>query len=171
MQYLLFMDELRVILLWGVLAFLFCSAGLLIWAPRMRKGWRRVAVRAIGSVLLGLTVIASILVAFFGSLDPPRQHTWVRSKTGKRVALLSHSELRDGAATQLTVKGDWFWRRYVAYDYYGDGDDFIGTTSVRWVDDQHLAITYALDPSGVQQCHPQAGDVEVICDPQPAPKF
>jgi hypothetical protein len=169
--YLLFMDELRANLLWVVLAFLSCSAGLMIWAPRLLKGWRRVAVRTIGSVLLGLIVLVSLLGAFFASVDPPREHTWFRSKTGTRIALLSHSEFRDASATQVTVKGDSYWQRYVAYDYFGDGDDYIGPTSIKWLDDHHLAITYALDPSGVQQCHSQAGDVQVICDPQPAPSF
>ena len=169
--YLLFMDELRANLLWVVLAFLSCSAGLMIWAPRMQKGWRRVVVRTIGSVLLGLIVLVSPLYAFFASVDPPREHTWFKSKTGTRIALLSHSEFRDASATQVTVKGDSYWQRYVAYDYFGDGDDYIGPTSVKWLDDHHLAITYALDPSGVQQCHSQAGDVQVICDPQPAPSF
>lgn len=163
------MDGLRANEVWFVLAFLFCLAGLMIWAPRMQKGRRRIAVRTLGSVLL----TAITMLFFLGAVvfrDPPREHIGFTSKTGARVALLSHSEFRDSSATQVTVKGSNGWR-YIAYDHYGDGDDYMGAKSVRWLDDHHLAITYALDPSGVQECHSQAGDVQIICDPKTTPTF
>jgi hypothetical protein len=169
MRYLLFMDGLRANAWLIVLAFLLCSAALLIWAPRMSKNWRRTAVRTLGSVLLGLLLAIVFFIGVAISGDPPRQHVGFTSVTGSRVALLSHSSLRDGAATQVTVKGDSCCRRYIAYDYYGDGDDYMGATSVKWLDDHHLAIQYVRDPSGVQQCHSQVGDVLILCEPQPNP--
>jgi hypothetical protein len=170
MQYLLFVDELREHAGWIAVAFLFFLAALMIRAPRMQSGFRRAAVRMLGSALFGLLVVLCLLGAAVSG-DPPRQHIGFTSKAGARVALLSHSELRDAAATQVTVNGDCCFRRYVAYEYFGDGDDYVGATSIKWVDDHHLSVTYALDPSGLQKCHPQAGDVQVICNPQPEPEF
>jgi hypothetical protein len=171
MRYLIFMDGLRANAWLIVLVFLFCLAGLLIWAPRMSKRWRRKAARTLGIVLLGLLTILSIPLLSVAAIagDPPRQHIGFASATGSRAALLSHSSFRDGAATQITVKGNSCCRRYIAYNYYGDGDDYRGATSVRWLDDHHLAIRYARDPSGVQECHSQVGDVMILCDPQPDP--
>ena len=37
--------------------------------------------------------------------DPPRQRFVFIAADGSRVALLSHSELRDEAATEVTIKG------------------------------------------------------------------
>jgi hypothetical protein len=168
MRFLLFMDGLRTDAVFVVLVFLFCVGSLMIWAPRMMKSWRRAAIRMLGSLLLGLLAIV-FLIGIVVNGDPPRQHLAFTSATGSRVALLSHSALRDGAATQVTVKGNSCCKRYIAYDYYGDGDDYMGATSVKWLDDHHLAIRYAIDPSGVQKCHSQVGDVLILCEPQPEP--
>jgi len=99
----------------------------------------------------------------------PRQHFIFTSADRTRVALLSHSELRDSAASEVTVKGAGFCTRYVAYRYFGDGDDYAGAKSLEWVDDHHLTIRCVRDPSGVQECRSRVGDVEVLCQPQPDP--
>jgi hypothetical protein len=162
------MDSLREDAVWTGFAFLVCFAGLLIWAPKMSNNWRRKAVHTIGSVLLGLLAIISVpLILFAGST--PRQHFVFRSANGSRVALLSHTELRDSAASEVAVKGDGCCNRYIAYRYFGDGDDYMGAASVRWVDDHHLTIRYVRDASGLQECHSRVGDIEILCDPQPDP--
>ncbi len=169
MRFLLFMDGLRTNAGFIAVAFLFCLGSLMIWAPRSTKGWRRTTIRTLGSVLIGLSAIVVFLIGIFVSGDPPRQHLGFTSATGSKVALLSHSSLRDSSATRVTVKGNSCCKSYIAYDYYGDGDDYMGTTSVRWLDDHHLVIRHALDPSGVQECHSQVGDVLILCEPQPEP--
>lgn len=167
MRYLLFMDGLRQNAPWIVLAFLSCLAGFLIWAPRMPNNWKRKAVRALGVVLVFGLALFPLLGILIGGL-PPRQHFIFTSADRTKVALLSHSELRDSAATEVTVKGGCC-TRYVAYRYFGDGDDYLGAKSLEWVDDHHLAIRYVRDPSGVQDCHSQVADVEILCEPQPDP--
>lgn len=162
------MDGLRENAPWIVLAFLGCLAGFLIWAPRMPNNWKRMAARALGVVLvLGLALFSLAVVLIGGG--PPRQHFIFTSADRTKVALLSHSELRDSAATEVTVKGAGCCTRYVAYRYFGDGDDYVGANSLEWVDDHHLAIRYVRDPSGMQDCHSHVGDVEVLCEPQPDP--
>jgi hypothetical protein len=168
MHYLLFLDELRINAWLIVPTFCVCVALLMIWAPRMIKSWKRLTVRCLGVGLLGLVALV-FFIGFVASGDPPRLHIGFKSSTGSRAALLSHSSLRDGAATRVTVSGYACCRRYIAYEYYGDGDDYMDATSVKWIDDHHLAIRYARDPSGVQECHPQIDDVLILCDPQPDP--
>ena len=127
------------------------------------------AVRVLGVILIcGGLVLSSPVVLFVGA-DPPRQHFMFTSEDRTRAALLSHSELRDGAVTEVTVKGDGCCTRYVAYRYFGDGDDHVGAKSLDWVDDHHLTIRYVRDPSGVQDCRSHVGDVEVLCQLQPEP--
>jgi hypothetical protein len=169
MLYLIFMNGLRENAPWIVLVFLVCIAGLLIWAPKMSNNWKRRASRIIGSVLLGLLAVFSVPLVFFTSIDPPRQHFRFKSSDGSRVALLSHSETRDSSATEITVNADGCCSRYIAYQYYGDGEDYMGGTSVQWIDNHHLVIRYARDPSGIQECHSKVGDIVILCDPRPEP--
>jgi hypothetical protein len=59
--------------------------------------------------------------------------------------------------------------RSIAYHYFGNGDDYMGEKSIEWIDDHHLVIRYVRDPSGVQECHSQVGDIVILCAPKPDP--
>ena len=126
--------------------------------------------RVAGAFLAFVFLCASLVlgVGVLAGADPPREHTAFLSVTGQRVALLSHSSLRDSAATQVSVKVGCC-RKFIAYEYFGDGDDYMDTTSVRWTDDHHLAIRFAVDPTGQQTCRPKVRDVIVSCEPHPDP--
>ena len=169
MRLLLLMDDLRQNAIWAALALLLCIAVILICAPRMANNWKRKAVRALGAVLICACLAILSFFGFFVGADPPRQHFIFMSVDKTKVALLSHSELRDSAATEVTVKGSGCCTRYVTYRYFGDGDDYVGAKSLEWIDDHHLTIRYVRDPSGVQDCHSHVGDVEVLCQLQPEP--
>jgi glucan phosphoethanolaminetransferase (alkaline phosphatase superfamily) len=119
MRYLLFMDQLREYAVWIVLAALLFLSVVLIRAPRMARTWKRTAVRTSGATLLGLVTCISLLFLFFATHDPPTQHIGFTSKSGARVALLTHRETRDSAATRITVKGNGCCSRYLAYEYFG----------------------------------------------------
>jgi hypothetical protein len=61
----------------------------------------------VAGTLLAIVFVGALLVLGVGILmgaDPPREHTGFISATGERVTLLSHSSLRDSAATQVSVK-------------------------------------------------------------------
>jgi hypothetical protein len=171
MRYLLFMDELRQNAVGIVIAALFFISVILIRAPRLSRTWKRTAVRALGLVLLGLVAFISLVFVFFATHDPPIQRIGFTSKSGARVALLSHTESRDAAATRITVKGNGCCSRYLAYEYSGQGDDYVGAQSVQWVDDQHLVIRFARDDYWTQRCSSRAGDVRITCEERPAPTF
>ena len=124
MQFLIFMDGLRADALWMILATMLGLPVYLIWAPKMARGWRKNAMRAAGALLAIVFVCASLALGL-GILmggDPPREHKGFTSATGERVALLSHSTLRDASATEIAVK-QGCCRRLIAYEYFGDGDD------------------------------------------------
>lgn len=176
MDYLLLSDYLsqnwRTGGIWTGLALLGCLAIYFIRSRRMPKGWKKTALRTTGVVLIvvvGLSSCAFSLVIGVGST--PREHTVFPSGTGDRIALLSHSSYRDFSKTQVAVSTGGCCRRYIAYDYQGDGDDYTGADSVTWIDDHRLVIRYAEDVSGTQVCHAQIGDVSVICEARPAPTF
>ncbi len=170
MDLLIFMDGLRAYLIWIIWAALLGLAVYLIWAPQIVRAWRKNVMRIVGALLAIVFVCVSLVfgVGILMGADPPREHTGFTSATGKRVALLSHSSLRDAGATQVSVK-QGCCRRLIAYDYFGDGDDSMDERSVQWIDDHHLAIRYAIDRSGQQTCRPYVGDVIVSCEPHPDP--
>jgi hypothetical protein len=170
MHFLIFMDGLRTDVVWITWAVLLGLALYLIRAPKMVRSWQKNAMRGVGMLFLVVFVCVSLVlgVGVVLGADPPREHIGFISASGARVALLSHSSLRDGAATQVSVK-EGCCRRLIAYEYFGDGDDYMDGGSVQWVDDHHLAIRYAVDPSGQQTCRPRIGDVMVSCEPHPDP--
>lgn len=176
MDYLLFTDYVsenwRADSIWVSLILLACLAGYCIASRRIPKGRKGIALRTSGVLLLifvGLFFFVFLLVTLMGNAT--REHVEFTSKTGQKVALLSHSSYRDFATTQVSVKGPGCCSRYIAYNYEGDGDDYMGEKSVNWIDDHILVIRYSLDPSGVQVCRTQVGDITVICESHPTPVF
>jgi hypothetical protein len=173
MYYLLFMDELRRVIVSITPVLLLCLSAYLIWSPRASTGWKKTVLRTSGSLLLVATALICVVLSF-GALmgaDAATEHFVSRSATGAKVALLSHTSLRDSSATRVAFIGKGCCRRYIAYDYQGDGDDYTGAGSVSWIDDRHLIIRYAVDPSGFQTCRTQLADVQILCEPQPTPVF
>jgi hypothetical protein len=163
MRYLILMDDLRQDALWiGIIVLVFVSL-MMIWSPRISGGWRRRTTRFVGVALFCMAAATGALAALFATLDPPRQHFSAASPDGSRFALLSHSELRDGASTEVTVAPHGCCSRFLVYRYFGDGDDYVGPTSVRWVDDHHLTVEYVQDGTGTQRCESSVADIVVTC--------
>jgi hypothetical protein len=177
MRFLIFMDGLESVVGWavrlGVLIIVVALPIVLLWSPRVEAGWKKTVLRLIGACLAPLVVLlmmgASIGVAL-GAGDTRKVFPF-RSSTGSRGALLSHEEGRDWAGSRLTVKGKSCCRTYVAYEYYGQEDDYVDGKSIRWLDDHHLEVRYVLDSSGRQNCRQRVSDIEVICEPQSPPRF
>ncbi len=170
MRFLIFMDGLRTNLVWVAWALLLGVAVYLIRAPKTLRSWKKAVARTVGAALLTVFGFVSLVLAvgIWLGADPQREHVGFVSPSGTRDALLSHSSLRDSSATKVSVK-EGCCRRLIAYEYFGDGDDYMDARSVRWIDDHHLAIRYSYDPSGQQRCLSRVGDVMVSCEPQPEP--
>jgi hypothetical protein len=176
MRYLIFMDFVsqnwREAGFWIGLALLAWFAIYLIRAPHMAKSAKKIAARAAGALLLvvlGLSSCTFMLGKMLGSA--PRERAAFTSGSGNRVALVSHSSYRDFTTTQVAVKGDGCCSRYIAYDYEGDGDDFMEAKPITWIDDHKMVIRYSTDTTGTQVCRAQVGDIQVICEARPAPTF
>ena len=163
MHCLILMDDLRQLAPWIAVVALAFVSGMMIWSPVLSKGWTRRITRVVGGLVLGFAILTAILFGFFAVSDSPRQHFVAISPDGPRAALLSHSELRDGAATVVTVAPHGCCTRFVAYHYFGDGDDYTGRDSIEWIDDHHLRVEYVRDASGTQNCASLIGDVVVTC--------
>lgn len=171
MRYLILMDELRQNVPWIAVVVLALISALMIWSPRMSRGWTRRIIRALGGVVLGVAIMAAVLFGFFASLDPPREHFVAVSPDGSRFALLSHSELRDGAATEVTVAPRGCCTRFIAYRYFGNGSDYAGQSSIKWIDNHRLRVEYVRDTSGTQDCASEVGGIVITCVPLPEPVF
>jgi len=167
MRYLILMDELRQSRPWiGVVVLALLSA-IMIWSPRISRGWRRVVMRIAGFAFLGIATLAGAMFGLFAGFDQPRQHFVAISPDDSSVALLSHSEFRHGAATEVTVAPHGCCTRFIAYRYVGDGDDGTGPKSMQWLDDKHLKIEYVRDTSStIQDCVSKIADIVVICAPR-----
>lgn len=165
MRYLMFMDDLRSAAPFIVLSTLFLLAVAMIYAPKMSRSWKKTTVRVFGSTLLGVLMSVCFIIALVSGGDPPTQRFGFTSATGTRSALLTHGEIRDGAWSKVTIASRNCCRKYLVYEYYGDGSDYVDSDSVHWVDDHHVTISYARDLSGRQQCVSEADDVLIICTP------
>jgi hypothetical protein len=176
MYYLIFIDFVsqtwREAGVWIGLALLACFATYLIWSPHMAKSAKKIAVRVFGALLFTVLGLFSCVV-MLGTVsgNAPRERTAYTSSSGNRVALLSHSSYRDFTTTQVAVKGVGCCSRYIAYDYAGDGDDYMEATPITWIDDHKMIIRYSTDETGRQVCRPQVGDIQVVCEARPAPIF
>jgi hypothetical protein len=176
MRYLVLMDVVsqnwREVGLWLGLALLAWLAIYLIRSPRMAKSLTKTAVRTVGVLLVvvvGLSSCGLMLGTMLG--NAPRERTAFTSSSGNRVALVSHSSYRDFTTTQVAVKGVGCCSRYIAYDYEGDGDDYMQGKPLTWIDDHKLVIRYSTDATGTQVCHAQVDDIKIICEERPAPSF
>ncbi len=172
MQYLIFMDNVQNYKWVIALASIFALAGSLVYKNPPLSGWTKNLLRLTSWIVAAFSggVLFLLVVGSFIFGVEPWEHTAITSKTGKKVALLSHGSFRDSSATRVTIK-EGCCTRYLAYDYYGDGDDYISAASTKWIDDRHLLIRYSFDPTGVQSCLPRAGGIEVICELKPEPTF
>jgi hypothetical protein len=176
MRYLVFMDFVnqnwRVVGLWLGLAMLAWLAIYLIRSPHMQQSIRRTAVRTAGALLIFVVGLSSCTLTFGTMMgNAPRERTAFKSDGSDRVALVSHSSYRDFTTTQVAVALSGCCSRYIAYDYEGDGDDWVEAGAISWINDHKLIIRYAIDTSGRQVCRSQVGDIQVVCEARPAPVF
>ena len=152
--------------------FTFLIGFAMIWAPSLAKSHLRTAVRVTGGLLCLPMILLAFLAVIFNRNDPTLR-TFYKSSDGSRVAYLYHTELRDSAATRVSVRVGCC-TRVLVYEYFGSGSDYVDSPNsrpVEWLDASHIVVRYAVDNSVSQVCHPQAGDVQVICEPHNSPVF
>jgi hypothetical protein len=176
MRYLIFMDVVsqnwREVGFWLGLAVLASIAIYLVRSPHMANSFKKTTARTLGALLVvgvGLSSCALMLGTMLG--HAPRERTAFASGSGEQVALVSHSSYRDFTTTQVAIKPSGCCTRYIAYDYAGDGDDYMQANAVTWIDEHKIVIRFSTDTSGTQLCRPQVGDIQVICEARPAPVF
>jgi hypothetical protein len=136
---------------------------LLLWAPGVKWRWARLLMRAVG-VIIGAFIL---VVVGFGELlasgNPKPEIRQVASPTGAHNATLTYSAGflgRDFTSVEITNRG--CCEHFTAYEYSGPSE--INGTTVVWLDDSHLEITYDVDSQGrFQKCQAGVANVTVIC--------
>lgn len=137
---------------------------LLLWAPKVRKHWLRIASRVLGvAVVLPVVVVLPSIV--FGLAlaigSPPTETRIVRSSDGQeaRVGYDAGFLGRDYTSVALKLAGrcnhiDVLWL---------SGPSSINNVGVEWLDHHHLRLTYHARPSDQQHCEQRVGEITIEC--------
>lgn len=146
---------------WPALVLVFIV--LLIWAPAVRWGWLRIALRVLGgTAALCVLAVVGIGTALNGNTKP--QYRTVYSPNGSHRATLMYEAGflgRDISSIEITKRGSC--QRFTAYQHDGPAD-LQGETMV-WLDESHLQIKYRSDPGRHQRCQTRVADVTITCTP------
>lgn len=149
-----------------LLALIFVAIALMLWAPRIKWFWVRVALRMLGGAA-GLFLSAVIFfVAMMAANDPKPDYRAVASPSGSHQAILKYQSgwlAMDFTQVKLTDKG--CCQHFTVFEYSGASDT--SDVMLHWIDDSHLQIRYYSDPREYQRCVTSMKDVSVTCVPLP----
>lgn len=136
---------------------------LLLWAPGVRWRWARILMRVVGVAIGTLIVVLVGFAAMLNSGNPKTQYRQLASPTGVHNATVKYSAGFLGRDfTSVEITGRNCCEHFTAYEYAGPSD--INGTTLKWLDDSHLEITYYADTAGrFQQCHTRVANVTVTC--------
>lgn len=154
---------------WLIVPFLFIAViVLMLWAPKVKWLWIRVILRIVGGVASVFVVFLVGFAALLTSSAPKSQYRTVISPNGVHKAILMYQAGflgRDVSVVSITTRNhcQHFW----VYQYEGPSD--LSSTSMKWIDDSHLAVRYYYDPNRYQRCRTHVADVTVTCAPRPGP--
>lgn len=145
-------------------------AALMLWSPRVKWFWVRVVLRVVGGAM-GLLVLAAVgLGLLMNAGNPGPQFRTVASPNGTHEAILKYQAGFLGRDfIRVSIKSRGCCRHLTAYEYAGPG--WVSSTTMTWLDDSHLRISYYADPVQYpdQHCVSRVADVNVECVPMPWP--
>ena len=143
---------------------------LMLWAPRVKWLWVRVVLRVVG----GVAGLFALIFVGFGVLliadNPKPEIRTVASPNGTHEAILKYQAGFLGRDfTRVTIRSKGCCEHFTAYEYAGPG--WISSTTMTWLDDSHLRISYYSDPARYprQHCVSRVADVSVDCIPMKWP--
>jgi hypothetical protein len=137
---------------------------LLLWAPKLRKRWLRVASRILGVAAAALVVIvlpAVLLGLAMAMGKPPTKTRMVQSQDGQeaRVSYDAGFLGRDHTAVALKRTGSC---RHITVFWHA-GPSSLNDVNIEWLDGRHLRLTYHARSGDPQHCEQRVGDVTIIC--------
>lgn len=140
---------------------------LLLWAPKLRKRWVRIASRILGVAGIVPAVIVFPAV-FFGFLlasgNPPAQTRVVTSSKGQQAKLIYQAGFLGRDYTEVRLKRADCCKHSTVF--WHNGPSWFNDPKLEWLDDRHLRIDYHTRTSDRQHCESQVGDVYIVCKSQ-----
>jgi hypothetical protein len=137
---------------------------LLLWAPKVRRRKLRVATRALGAVA-ALPVLVILPASLFGRLlasgNPPTESRVFDLVSGPQAKLSYNAGFLGRDYTEVTLKQPGCCRHVKVFWHMGPTT--LDDTKVRWLDRQHLRITYHARTGDPAHCEQRVGEVSITC--------
>jgi len=147
----------------SVLAYL-AVVTLLVWAPKLRKRWLRVASRIVGIaavVPVAIMLPAVLLGLALASGNPPTETRIVHSTDGQEARLRYDGGFLGRDYTRVDLKTPDSCRHIAVF--WHAGPSFLDDVKMDWLDNRHLRLTYHARSGDPQHCEQRAGEVTVVC--------
>ena len=137
---------------------------LLLWAPRLRKRWHRIASRLLGvAAVVPLAILgpALFLGLLFASGNPPTVYRTVRSQNGQEATVSYNAGFLGRDYTEVALKSPCCCR-HTRFFWHG-GPSSLDDVQVEWVDDEHLHLSYHARPTDAVHCEQKVENVTIVC--------
>lgn len=137
---------------------------LLLWAPKLRKPWLRVASRILGVAAVVPVVImlpAVVLGLALAMGNPPTKTHIVHSQDGQEARLSYDAGFLGRDYTEVALKRTGCCRHITVFWHAGPSS--LDDVNIEWLDDRHLRLTYHARSGDPQHCEQRVGDVTIIC--------
>ena len=137
---------------------------LLLWAPKLRKRWLRIASRVLGvaaAVPLAILVPAFFLGLLLSSGDPPPVYRTVRSQNGQEARVRYNGGFLGRDYTEVALKSPSCCRHTRVFSHAGPSS--LEDVQIEWVDNEHLHLSYHARPADPVGCKGKVGEVTIVC--------
>ncbi len=137
---------------------------LLLWAPRVRKPWLRIASRILGAAsLVPVAILLPALALGFmlRAGDPPTQVRTVRSTDGQEATLRYDAGFLGRDYTEVTLKRSGCCQHDPVF--WHAGPSWFDDVQIEWLDNRHLHLTYHARRGDAQHCQERVGDTNILC--------
>ena len=137
---------------------------LLLWAPKLRKRWLRIASRVLGvaAIIPGAVILPAFLFGLaLASGNPATQIRTVISGDGQEARVRYDAGFlgRDYTAVDLKLTGCC---RHTTVFWHG-GPSTLDDVKIEWLDNRHLSLTYHARSSDQQHCEQRVREITIVC--------
>lgn len=141
---------------------------LLLWAPKLRKRWLRIASRVLGAAAAVLSTIvlpALLFGLFLASGNPPPVYRTVRSPNGQEARVRYNGGFLGRDYTEVALKSSNCCRHTTVF--WHSGPSSLEDVQIEWVDNEHLHLTYHARPTDPVGCEGKVGEFTIVCTSLP----
>jgi hypothetical protein len=138
---------------------------LLLWAPKLRKRWLRIASRILGvaAVVPVLVMLPAVILGLaLATGNPPTETRVVRSLDGQEARVSYDAGFLGRDYTEVAVKLTDCCRHVTVF--WHSGPSSVEDVNAEWLDNRHLRLTYHARSSDQQHCEQRLGDITIVCE-------